>query len=100
MTDDTLNEERAAQVEREGKERFGDSWPKLLGALGRRGVDRTALANVMKSPDATSILALGGREALVEAASNGDHEAERTYSEIRRAERKSFALSRGRRWVD
>jgi hypothetical protein len=45
---ENLNE-RAAQVEAAGKQRFGDNWSKFISALGRRGV--TQLTNAIQRPD-------------------------------------------------
>jgi hypothetical protein len=99
--DDEQMQRRAETIEAEGKQRFGEKvWPQLLGALGKRGVDRAALANVMRSPDAVTVLGAAGKEALLDAASNGDAEAERAYGELRNAERKAHALAHGRRWID
>jgi hypothetical protein len=92
-------ENRAAQVEREGQARFGDGWPKLVNAISRAnpgGVAPESMRQVLAQPNAADVIAAAGRDFLIDAATNGDRQSERDYSEIREKERAAHRRLKGR----
>jgi|SRR5271154_4237671 len=97
MSTDLVDETRAAQIETEGRTRFGDDWPRLLGAISKTpGLNQAALLEVMKQGNAVDLLAAAGRDSLINQASDGDRQADTTYSELRTREREKFRRLRGR----
>jgi hypothetical protein len=97
------NEQLVARVQRvqaEGEEKYGtDRWGTYISAISRanpQGIPDQAWGPILDRPDACDVIAAGGREALITMATNGDREADRTYSQMREKERKEFRLLRGR----
>jgi hypothetical protein len=93
-------DDRVKEVEAEGKDRYGDNWPRLIGALGRRnpgGISPDAMRQTLAQPHAVELLAAAGRDSLLDAASNGDRDAEKTYAAIREEEREAHRLYKKRR---
>ena len=91
MTDDL--ESRAAAVERDGQARFGDGWPKLVNAIARanpNGIAPESLRQVLAQPNAADVIAAAGRDFLIDAATNGDRQSERDYSESARKSGRSI----------
>ena len=96
MNDEQLAS-RVEKVEAAGKAKYGDAWPQMLDALGKRGgVDQAVLRNVLSQSNAVDLLGTAGKEALIAASDDGDHDAERVYAGIRAAERKAHRQARGR----
>jgi hypothetical protein len=91
----------AERVNSDGVRRFGqDRWSQGLAAIGRAlppGVDAgEVVKGALRHQDPAGILQTAGREALINEASNGDKEAEATYSSWRAEERKKHAQRKGR----
>jgi hypothetical protein len=92
-------ENRAVQIDREGQTRYGDSWPKLMNAISRanpNGIAPESLRQVLAQPNAADVIAAAGRDFLIDAATNGDRQSEREYSEIREKERTAHRRLKGR----
>jgi hypothetical protein len=91
---------RVQSVEEEGKQRFGHKeWGTYVGAIAAanpRGVDGAVMQHVLAQPNASDLIAMAGRDALIAAASNGDDQSNRAYSELRAQERREHRLSKGR----
>jgi len=97
---DDATTQRVKDVEAEGKRRYGDAaWGDYVKAIGRanpNGIPQDVLRATLAQPDAEAAFAQAGRECLVAAATNGDHDAEAAYSQIRAAERKAYRERKGR----
>jgi hypothetical protein len=97
---DDATAQRLKDIETEGKRRFGDAtWANYVRAIGRanpNGIPQDVLRATLSQSNAEDVFAEAGRHCLMDAASNGDNESERAYSEIRAAERKAFRERRGR----
>jgi hypothetical protein len=100
MSDEQQFVQRVQQVDQEGRQRFGDDWGRFMDAIGRANAGNSqlsaALQHVIAQPNATDVIAAGGKEALITLATNGDDQANRTYSEMRANERREHRLSKGR----
>jgi hypothetical protein len=97
MSDELIR--RAEQVEAEGRSKYGESWGKFVDAISRvnpNGIPAEAMHQVLSRSDAADVFAAGGREAMINMASNGDREADRAYSLMRNEERRQYRLLRGR----
>jgi hypothetical protein len=92
---------RVQNVEADGKRRYGDdAWQNYMAAIHRanpRGIDPGVVQATLNTPDPASAFATAGRECLIREASDGDAEAEATYSKIREEERRSYRERKGRR---
>jgi hypothetical protein len=92
--------QRVQQVDQEGRQRFGDDWGRYMDAIGRANAGNsqlgTVLQHVVAQPNATDLIAAGGRDAMINLATNGDDAANRAYSQMREAERREHRLSKGR----
>lgn len=97
MSDDLVA--RVQQLDEEGRQRFGDEWSKYIDAIGRAnpsGIAPEAWRQILARQDAADLVVAGGREALVNMATNGDKEAEYTYGKIREQERQNWRRYKGR----
>ena len=93
---------RAEDVEKAGRDKFGNLiWPEMVGALGRAGIVGEPIAQVIQTPDAVDRIARATREALLNEMSSTDtgisRNAERTYLDLRDAEREQYRKMKGRR---
>jgi hypothetical protein len=99
QNDDEAIAKAAADVEADGKRRFGDNWPDLIGAVSKLMPAGTNPADVLRiairSGDAAGAFERAGHEALAELASNGDREAEMAFSKMRSKQRAAYRRSRG-----
>lgn len=88
-------------AEAEGRQRFGEeTWTTLMGAVRRacpNGISEGDMQQLLQTGNATNLLAVAGRTRLMDEASNGDADAERTYSKMRAEERRIWREARGRR---
>ncbi len=86
------------RIDAEGKQRFGDDWPRLLGAVGRQtgGLTPEAMKQVLAQPDPAAQLARAGRENLLTEVANGNRDSERAYAEMRERERAEYRRYKGR----
>jgi hypothetical protein len=78
--------QRVQQIEAEGKSHFGPTWDTYINAIGRvNGANQqqlaTAMREVLATDDPTSVIAAGGREALINLADGGDEAADRAYAQ-------------------
>lgn len=94
--------QRAQVVEQRGREKYGnDVWPELVASLGRAGIVGQPVAQAIVQPDAVDRIARTAREALLLEVGGNDtsvaRNAERTYTEIREAEREQYRKLKGRR---
>jgi hypothetical protein len=97
MSDELVR--RVQKVEQEGAEKYGDQWQTYISAISRAnpaGIPDEAWKPILDRPDAADVIAAGGREALINMATNGDDQANRAYSQMREAERREHRLSKGR----
>lgn len=103
MSDDDLNA-RAAEVEKTGVAKYTEPfWRSAIGAVGRAAGDKLTpdvMRQVLGRVDAADALYNAGKEVLASEASDFNADSERVYSEIRNSERRQYAISRGRRWID
>jgi hypothetical protein len=93
-------DDRVRAADAAGKDKFGDNWPKLMGALGRRnpgGIPADAMRATLAQPHAVELLAAAGKDALLAAASDGDQDAEKAYTAIREEEREAHRQYKKRR---
>lgn len=99
--DEVLNR-RAADLEASGKAKYGEKhWGLALGGLKRACVSvgvnpAEAVKAALAQSNSETLLYNVGREALIREASDGDHDAEAAYSDMRRAEREAHFARRGR----
>ena len=93
---------RAADLERLGRDKYGEKhWGLALGGLKRAcasvGVNPAeAVKAALAQGDAEALLYNVGREALIREASDGNHDSEAAYSDMRRAEREAHFARKGR----
>jgi hypothetical protein len=88
---------RAEQVEAEGRSKYGENWGKMVDTLGRvlpSDVSPEAWRQVLGQADAADRIAAGAKDIMIALASDGDDAANRTYSQMREAERKEHRLMR------
>jgi hypothetical protein len=94
---------KLAAIDQSGANRFGDDWKTACEAIKRQvapngGLPPDAMALITSNADPAGLVMNLGRHALMEQASNGDKEAERSYSAMRRKERKAHYEATGRTW--
>jgi hypothetical protein len=83
MTDYDL--QRAKEIERSGRERYGGvDWERLLSRLE---IDPEAVRRLITQPDAVDRLAWEGRQRLLELASANDEAASDALRQLRIGER-------------
>jgi hypothetical protein len=103
--DEDQQAHRLAAVDAEGVARYGaDAWMTMCTSMGRQGVNRDALANIIAAPNAVSQLARVGQEALLleMQASERIHTSEyrdldEAFRTLRDAQRQEYKDRRGRR---
>jgi hypothetical protein len=99
MSDDDLGT-KLNQIEQAGRTRFGDDFDVAVQAIKRAipggGIPENEMRQLANSADPAGLLMNLGRHCLMDAASNGDKEAEAAYTKIRQAERKAHAEYKGR----
>ena len=100
--DDEVLNRRAADLEATGKARYGEKhWGLALGGLKRAcalvGVNPAeAVKAALAQPDSEALLYNVGKEALIREASDGNHDSESQYADMRRAEREAHFARKGR----
>jgi hypothetical protein len=90
---------RAEQVEAEGRSKYGENWSKYVDAIGRvlpNNVTPEAWRQVLDQADAVDRIAAGARDVMIALASDGDDQANRTYSQMREEERREYRLLKNR----
>jgi hypothetical protein len=102
MADD-LNAKLSA-IEQSGRARFGEAdWNVSIEALKRaapNGLSASDMAQLTGQPDPAAAIMLLGRHQLINEASEGNAESERSYQRIRQRERKAHAEYKGRVWQE
>jgi hypothetical protein len=99
MNDDEALARKAQEIENTGVGRYGEkSWRQSIAAISRvPGINTTEVVReVAKQADPAGYLFAAGREVLINEATNGDGDAERIYSQMRREEREAHWASKGR----
>jgi hypothetical protein len=103
--DEDQQAHRLAEVDAAGRQRFGaDCWTTMCTSMGRQGVNRDALANIIAAPNAVSTLARVGQEALLlemqasERINTSEYrDLDEAYRTVRDAQRQEYKDRRGRR---
>jgi hypothetical protein len=97
---DPQTQQVANQVGADGAQRFGhDHFSQAIAAIGKalpNTPGEQVLREALATGDAAGTLYSAGKHALINRASAGDAEAERLYSEMRRAERDHYRKMKGR----
>jgi hypothetical protein len=97
MADEQLNKQIAA-LEDAGKKRYGEHWDTSVAAISRAigpgGIPEAGFREILKQTDPTRTIYDCGKEALLQASDNGDHDAERAYRQIRQHEREQHRKGR------
>jgi hypothetical protein len=103
--DEDQQSHRLAAVDTEGRQRFGDdAWTTMCGSMGRQGVNREVLANIIAAPNAVSTLARIGQEALLLEMQGSERiytseyrDLDQAYRALRDAQRQEYHDRQSRR---
>jgi hypothetical protein len=90
---------RAEAVEAEGRSKYGENWGRYVDTLGRvlpKDVSPEAWRQVLGQANAVDVLAATAKDVMIALASDGDDQANRTYSQMREEERREYRLLKNR----
>jgi hypothetical protein len=102
--DDNQLSQRAAIVDAEGRQRFGDTnWTSMCEAMGQQGINQQVLTNIVVRGDAVSILRDVAHRAVdvemerFKPSSNEFRRLDQAHQAIRADQQTEHARLRGRR---
>jgi hypothetical protein len=103
--DEQQQDHRLTAVDAEGRQRFGDdAWTTMCTSMGKQGINREILGNIIAAPNAVSTLARIGQEALLLEMQGSERvftseyrDLDAAYTAIRNAQREDHQGRRGRR---
>jgi hypothetical protein len=93
--DEQQQDHRLTAVDTEGRQRYGDdAWTTMCSSLGKQGVNREILSNIIAQPNAVTTLARIGQEALLLEMQGSERiftseyrDLDQAYTAIRNAQR-------------
>jgi hypothetical protein len=103
--DEDQQAHRLTAVDAEGRQRFGDdAWSVMCTSMGKQGISREILGNIIAAPNAVSTLARVAAEAILLEMQSSEriHTSEyrnldEAYRSLRNAQRQEHQDRRGRR---